>query len=198
MSMTPRSFPARPRADFASGAGPGLLLLCALALALPAHAFADSMRCQGKLIQVGDPKARLAVECGDPLSKDVVAVERAYADGQPVRVQYVEEWSYPAPNTEGYRLLRFEAGRLVGEGIRCGERLVAAGDTTATVLQRCGQPISRDSAGLRPASPGPASQSPVSEVLLEQWVYDRGPGRLLAIVTLRGGRIEAIEDGPRQ
>jgi hypothetical protein len=174
------------------------LVLCTLALALPLPALADSIRCNGKLIQVGEPKARLIAECGEPLSKEVVAVERAYAEGQPVRVSYVEIWFYPSSNTEGYQTLRFEAGRLVGAGIRCKDHLVQPGDTKVTVLKRCGEPASRDAAGSQQASPGPAARGPVSESLLEQWVYDFGPGRLLAIVTFRGGRIASIENGPRQ
>jgi hypothetical protein len=185
-------------ASIAARIGVPLALLCGLVLALPGDALADSVRCDGRLIEVGDPKARLAAACGEPFSKDVVAVERVYADGRPVRIDYVEEWTYPAQNTLGYDLLRFEGGRLASPGIRCGEHLVEAGDTMAVVLQRCGAPRSRDSAGLLAESPGPAAPAPTSEVLLEQWVYDRGPGQLLSIVTLRGGRITAIEDGPRR
>ena len=47
-------------------------------------------------------------------------------------------------------------------------------------------------------TPGPTSRSVLSESLIEQWVYSGGKGSLLKIVVLRSGRIESIENGPRQ
>jgi hypothetical protein len=175
---------------------PVVLLVSA---ALLAHeAVAESLRCEGKLIQVGDPKARLVAVCGQPLSREVVAVTRVYAEGRELRVSYVEEWSYATDGVEGFQLLRFDAGRLVGEGMRCAGGLVRSGDTTVTVLQKCGEPVSRDAAGLAQEPPGPASPAVVSDVSIEQWVYSQGEGSLLDIVTLRGGRVESIETGPRR
>jgi hypothetical protein len=174
-------------------------LLTSIGLLVAAQAQAGSMRCDGKLIEAGDTKARLVTACGEPETKSVVAVERSVAGGVPVRLDVVEEWSYPAPNTEGFRILRFEGGLIVGDGMRCEGVLVGPGDTPSTVIARCGLPALRDTIGLAPGAPAPAvDEAPVLEVPVEQWVYDRGPGRFLAIVTLRGGRVEAIEDGRRR
>jgi len=181
----------------------------ALALAIPlvvvlgtswaGPAQAGSMRCDGKLIEVEDTKARLLAACGEPEAQSVVAVERSVAGGVPVRLDVVEEWSYPAPNTEGFRTVRFEGGKVVGEGMRCKDVLVGPGDTPVTVTERCGPPLLRDTIGLAPGAPAPdVADAPVLEVPLEQWVYDRGAGRFLAIVTLRGGKIQSIEDGRRR
>ncbi|MBW2230632.1 MAG: DUF2845 domain-containing protein [Deltaproteobacteria bacterium] len=159
---------------------------------------AASLRCNGQLLEVGDSKARLVSACGQPLSRDVVAVVRAYADGEQIRSSYAEEWSYETASVQGYQLLRFEGGRLAGQGMRCGDLLVAAGDTTVTVLQRCGEPLARDAAGLVHESPGPASRAISSESPIERWVYSQGEGTLLKIITLRGGLIEQIEEGQRQ
>ena len=175
-----------------------VVLLAIAAIGVAQEAVAGSLRCQGKLIQVGDPKARLVEACGQPLSRDVVAVERVYDDGQRARVSYGEQWSYTSAGVEGYRLLSFEGGRLVGEGMRCARGLVSPGDTTVTVLQKCGEPVERDAAGLVQDPPGPAQQALVSDTPIEQWVYSQGEGTLLQIVTLRGGRIESVENGPRQ
>jgi hypothetical protein len=170
-----------------------------LACLLAPQALADSIRCEGKLLLEGDTKAKLLHACGEPLSKDVVGVERAYANGEQIRVDYAEVWTYPTPNTQGFQQLRFEAGQLVGDGMRCKGALVQTGDTAAVVRSRCGAPTTRDSAGLHSATPGPASLAqPIAEVLLEHWVYDRGAGKLQAIVVLRAGRIVTIEDGRRR
>lgn len=175
------------------------ILLASVTALLTQAAAADSLRCDGKLVQVGDPKARLLTECGVPLSRDVVAVVRASEDGTQTRLIYAEEWSYETPSVEGFQVLRFEGGRLVGQGMRCSGQLVQAGDSTVTVLQWCGEPVTRDAAGLAYETPGPASHAAViSESPVERWVYLQGKGSLLMIVTLRGGKIEQIESGPRQ
>lgn len=173
-------------------------VLVGLTVWVAAQAQAGSMRCNGKLIEPGDPKARLITECGAPISRDIVAVERATAGGPPIRLEYVEAWTYPVPSTVGFQLLRFEGGRLAGEGMRCGGEIVRPGDTTRTVAKRCGEPISRDAAGLAPAAPSADDGARIVDVPIEQWVYDRGPGRFAAIVTLSGGRVASIEDGARQ
>lgn len=176
----------------------GLVLVAAAAVLLDQAAAADPLRCNGKLLKPGDPKARLVAACGEPLSRDVVAVVRAYEDGEQIRSSYAETWSYETAGVAGYRQLRFEAGRLVGDGMRCAGGLVQRGDTTVTVLQKCGEPAGRDSAGLVQEPPGPAARAVQSESLVEQWVYSGGPGSLLRIVVLRAGIIESIESGRRE
>lgn len=176
------------------------LALVLLGGLVAAQAHAGSMRCNGRLIEPGDAKARLVAQCGAPMSKSIVAVERASAGATPTRLEYVEEWTYAAPSTSGFQILRFEAGRLTGDGMRCGNVVIREGDLTRTVLDECGEPISRDTAGLAPAAPAPvpSGEPPVLDVPIEQWVYDRGRGQFIAIVTVRGGRVEAIEDGRRR
>lgn len=186
----------RPRLlSFHDGA---LAVVIVIAALLAPTANAASLRCDGALLKVGDPKVRLLTECGKPLSSSVIAVLRDFGDGEPVRSSYAETWSYETAGVDGYRLLRFEGGRLVGEGMRCEDGLVREADTTVTVLQKCGEPVTRDSDGLVNEAPGPASRSVRSESLIEQWVYSAGEGSLLKIVVLRGGRIESIENGPRR
>lgn len=173
-------------------------VVLAIAALLSQAASAESLRCDGALVKVGDAKARLLAACGEPLSRDVVAVVRALADGKQVRARYAETWSYETAGVAGYRLLRFEGARLVGDGMRCPTGLVKEGDATSTVRQKCGEPASRDAAGLVAESPGPAAPAVLSESLVEQWVYSMGEGSLLRIVSVRAGRIESIENGPRQ
>lgn len=176
---------------------PAVFLL--LLLALGARTAAADMRCEGRLISVGDPKAKLLAHCGEPDAQSVVGVIRL-EDKERRLDAYVDVWTYPSDGTEGFRTLHFEGGRLVGEGMRCGAHLVRAGDPDHLVRERCGEPLSRDGAGYvsSPAAPGPdASVRPETETLVVQWIYSSEEGRFMRIVTLEGGRITRIEDGPR-
>ena len=73
---------------------------------------------------------------------------------------------------------------------RCGDVLVSVGDSSAEVALRCGEPATRQTVALEPDAG--------SEELVEQWVYDPGPGRFLAILTFEAGRLASIEKGDRQ
>ena len=183
--------------------GLGRLIAPALTLlvCLCAASVSADMRCNGRLVSDGDAKAKLLAHCGEPSTKGVIGVIKLLDDGQRILSKHVDEWSYPSKNTDGYQILRFEGGRLVGEGMRCGGRLVQAGDTVATVQSRCGAPLSKDAAGVMnvPAAPNELATATVgTETLVVQWIYERGEGQFMQIVTLQGGRILGIEDGPRQ
>jgi hypothetical protein len=73
-------------------------------------------------------------------------------------------------------------------GIRCGSKLIDVGDFSAYVLERCGEPESR-----QVISGSIGSDSPV----VEQWVYDFGSRKPLRILTIVGGRVTRIEDSGR-
>lgn len=73
-------------------------------------------------------------------------------------------------------------------GIRCGSKLIDVGDFSAYVLERCGEPASR-----QVISGSIGADSPV----IEQWVYDFGSRKPLRILTIVGGRVTRIEDSGR-
>ena len=73
-------------------------------------------------------------------------------------------------------------------GIRCGSKLIEVGDFSAYVLERCGEPDSR-----QVISGSIGADSPV----VEQWVYDFGSRQPLRILTIVGGRVTRIEDSGR-
>ncbi|MGE4088211.1 MAG: DUF2845 domain-containing protein [Immundisolibacter sp.] len=73
-------------------------------------------------------------------------------------------------------------------GIRCGSKLIDVGDFSAYVLERCGEPKSR-----QVISGSIGADSPV----IEQWVYDFGSRKPLRILTIVGGRVTRIEDSGR-
>jgi hypothetical protein len=74
--------------------------------------------------------------------------------------------------------------------IRCGHDLVQDGESVAQLLLVCGEPMLRQTIGVR--------ETPAGEVLVEQWTYNFGPGTLLQIVTVEGGKVAKVEDGARQ
>ncbi len=73
-------------------------------------------------------------------------------------------------------------------GIRCGSKLINVGDFSAYVLERCGEPLSRQI-----VSGSVGADSPV----IEQWVYDFGRRQPLRVLTFVGGRLQRIEDAGR-
>jgi len=54
------------------------------------------------------------------------------------------------------------------QAFRCGHSIVASGDSTQEVLEKCGQPSHEHG---------------------NRWYYDRGPGFLVREVTFTGGKV---------
>jgi len=88
------------------------------------------------------------------------------------------------------------------ETLRCNGASAAEGDSKLSVLYKCGQPVLADMfcAPLYPAgSPYPAPAAIAGLYLpclpVEEWLYDRGPGNLMATVRFRDGRVLAIRYG---
>jgi hypothetical protein len=88
------------------------------------------------------------------------------------------------------------------ESLRCNGMSAAEGDSRLSLLYKCGPPALAQSY-CAPVYYGPSLQ-PVPPAFVgnvvpclpvEDWVYERGPGNLLATVRLRGGQIESIRYG---
>jgi hypothetical protein len=85
------------------------------------------------------------------------------------------------------------------ESLRCNGQIVAEGDSKLSVLYKCGQPLLTDTycapvyfyGALHPI-PEPFASAFVPCQQVEEWLYDRGPGNLLATVRLRSGTVQAI------
>ncbi len=91
----------------------------------------------------------------------------------------------------------------------CGSRLVAVGDSRFEVLRKCGEPSWRDAwqeerlerVGGVPyfdGSPFYASRDPILvnvHVLIEEWVYNRGPSRFMRILRFENNRLIDIQVG---
>lgn len=85
------------------------------------------------------------------------------------------------------------------ESLRCDGRSVAEGDSRLSLLAKCGPPALSD----RYCAPAyfPGALHPVPEPfgsvvvpcqVVEEWLYDRGPGNLPATVRLRSGVVQSI------
>jgi hypothetical protein len=85
------------------------------------------------------------------------------------------------------------------ETLRCNGMIVAEGDSRLSVVYKCGEPVMKDSfcapvVDLRNGWPVPEAVAGwiVPCQTVEEWLYDRGPGNLLAKVRLRGGSVLSI------
>lgn len=88
------------------------------------------------------------------------------------------------------------------ESLRCAGGIVAEGDSRLSLVYKCGQPQLTDSFcapvfyGSWPTPvPEPWASTVLPCQLTEQWLYERGPGNLVATVTLRAGKVQSISYG---
>ena len=85
------------------------------------------------------------------------------------------------------------------ESLRCSNGSADEGDSRLAVAYKCGQPLLADSycapvyysQTLNPV-PEPFASVMVPCQSVEEWLYDRGPGNLMATVRFRHGRVAAI------
>ena len=85
------------------------------------------------------------------------------------------------------------------ESLRCNGQIASEGDSRLSVLYKCGEPLLKDSycapiysyGALQPVpEPFASAWFPCQQV--EEWLFDRGPGNLLATVRFRAGVVHSI------
>jgi hypothetical protein len=88
------------------------------------------------------------------------------------------------------------------ESLRCNGTIASVGDSRLSVLHKCGEPAMRDTycapayfAHSLNLVPYPVASAFVPCLPVDEWVYDRGPGHLMATVRFRYGVVQAIEYG---
>lgn len=88
------------------------------------------------------------------------------------------------------------------ESLRCEGHTAAEGDSKLSVLYKCGEPLLKDSycdSVYTNQSPYPVPEPFASALVpcqpIEEWVYDRGPGNLVATVRFRSGVVRSIVYG---
>lgn len=70
--------------------------------------------------------------------------------------------------------------------LRCSNKLVSLGDRSFEVLQKCGEPASRDQVGYK------VGAHDKRETRIDEWVYQQGDGTF-SILTFEGNRLTQIE-----
>ncbi|HJV71323.1 DUF2845 domain-containing protein [Ideonella sp.] len=94
------------------------------------------------------------------------------------------------------------AGAPRAESLRCNGSSTGEGDSRLSVLYKCGEPLLKDShcaplvhAGTLQPVAEPFASALVACQPIEEWVYDRGPGNLIATVRFKAGVVQSISYG---
>ena len=192
---------------------PPLLTVAALLIA-PGVAGAQSLRCEGRLVGVGDTAFQLRALCGAPDHVAVQPVLRAEGVIDPqlgndliYTQQEVELWTYVGGAGDLTRLVTVERGlvtniqtlpRVVRDSDPgCERGAPRAGATSGEVRLRCGAPVDISTWTEERVQRRPDGFERRWRVQRARWVYDLGPGRFLRILTFEGGRLLKVETGAR-
>lgn len=81
--------------------------------------------------------------------------------------------------------------------LRCGNRLVNTGDRQFEVLAKCGEPLWRERWEDDVYERRFYDRLERQTVVVEEWIYDFGPNRLLYLLRFRNGRLTDISTGDR-
>jgi hypothetical protein len=97
--------------------------------------------------------------------------------------------------------LALGVGSAAAQSLRCNAEVVVVGDTRAAVLQKCGQPVLKDSFCRRPETPPDRPMAVPGRVLpcedVDEWTYNPGYGQFMTAVRIQAGRVSAIVYGER-
>lgn len=88
------------------------------------------------------------------------------------------------------------------ESLRCSSGTASEGDSAVSLVYKCGQPMLQGRycapvyAGNSPYPvPEPFASNYLACQPVDEWIYDRGPGNLVATVLLRSGKVTSIRYG---
>lgn len=91
---------------------------------------------------------------------------------------------------------------VAAESLRCEGGIAAEGDSRLSVLYKCGQPAMADAycepvyyGGTLNLVPEPFASALVPCRMVEEWLYERGPGNLVATLRVRAGVVQSIRYG---
>ena len=87
------------------------------------------------------------------------------------------------------------SGPVLADSMRCGSALVTDGDSSATLLLKCGKPLLVEPL----VASAMSEKNELTQVSAgERWTYSMGSGKFIQYVTVLNGVITKIEDGPRE
>jgi len=98
-------------------------------------------------------------------------------------------------------LLTSLAAPAGAQSLRCKSDVIGIGEPRAGVLQKCGEPVSRDSF-CKPVDPAAAAASAGTAVVLpcekiDEWTYNPGYGQFMTTLRLEAGKVTAVSYGDR-
>jgi hypothetical protein len=93
-------------------------------------------------------------------------------------------------------------GLACAESLRCAGGIVGEGDSRLSLIYKCGPPLLTDTycshvyyPGTLNVVPEPFASAVVPCLRIEAWLYERGPGEMVATVYLRSGVVQSISYG---
>jgi hypothetical protein len=99
-------------------------------------------------------------------------------------------------------LLAATATPASAQSLRCSSAIIGIGEPRSGVLQKCGEPVSRDSF-CKPVDPqSVAASAPGTAVVLpcekiDEWTYNPGYGQFITTLRLEAGKVTAVSYGDR-
>jgi hypothetical protein len=172
---------------------------------------AQTFRCDGKVISLGDTKADVIMKCGEPALKDSreeKIIEKADADTKRKITVIIDEWTYNLGPDMFMRVLKFTDGKLVdireaGYGYanppkpepRCDDELPSSGATKAEVRAKCGEPILKEERKEEILVNADAGTKRTITIIIEEWTYNFGPNKFIRIFQFKNGKLVDIKTG---
>jgi hypothetical protein len=88
------------------------------------------------------------------------------------------------------------------QSLRCSSNTIGIGEPRSGVLQKCGDPVSRDSfckpvdpQAIAASAPGIAVVLPCEKI--DEWTYNPGYGQFITTLRLEAGKVTAVTYGDR-
>ena len=88
------------------------------------------------------------------------------------------------------------ASSASAESMRCGRWVVDESATPDELIQKCGEPASKETSEEDVRTPGLSGSIKIGTVKTERWTYDRGRRAPAVLVKIAGGKIRSMERLP--
>ncbi len=100
--------------------------------------------------------------------------------------------------------LALAAGPAAAQSFRCRNDLANVGDSRASVLLKCGEPVVKDSF-CKPAQPQALASAPAGSTIVnvapcenvDEWTFNPGYGQFMTTLRFEAGRLVSIKYGDR-